>query len=391
MRNKKVIFIYIDALNPEIIQPDYMPFLSNLTDKYYIKRLENVLGYSFAIQSSMLSGKYPDENLHWMPYFFSPEKSPILFKTIAKLGHIFPIDSVSPFRSLLERFLMNFFLKKGVKASNIPASVIDKISIYPYYYMVELPFYSTLRQFLYVKCSASLEYFGPPKIKGDKVYYLLLDHLKKHANNYAEFLIVYEDRLDYIGHGFGPYSDEYRRFARYLDRILAGIYRKIKDSFRQNVTFFFFSDHGQYQFKNSLDIISSLARERLMFMKDYACFIDATITLFWSMDNSTKDKIMNALQSIEEGVLVDEKLKEKYHLKFGKKRLYGDIIYVLRPGWTFFPNFFSCSGTMKGLHGYLPENHGQKALLISNETCESKIRHVKDIENLIVESVYNAN
>jgi len=384
---KLILFFYIDALNHDIITPSIMPFLSHFMENHYYQEVENVLGYSFAIQSSMLSGKYPDENLHWLPYFFFPEKSPLLFKTMAKVGHVFPIDSVPPLRYLMERFSREFFMKKGVKANNTPTSVMDKISIYPYYYMDELPFYNELKQFLRIKYGASLDYFGPPKMRGDKVYRLLLEHLKKYADNNVEFLIIYEDRLDNIGHSFGPYSDEYKKFALYLDRILMGIYSKVKNSFGQNVVFIFFSDHGQYQLTNSLDIISILAREHLIFMKDYICFVDATLTLFWPMGNSTQDKIKSILSSIKEGILIDEKLKEKYHLEFGQNKMYGDLIYVLKPGWTFFPNFFSCFGTMKGLHGYLPENRAQKALLISNETCKLRIRHVKDIRNLIVESI----
>jgi hypothetical protein len=386
---KLILFFYIDALNHDVITPSVMPFLSNLMENNYYQEVENVLGYSFAIQSSMLSGKYPDESLHWMPYFFSPEKSSLLFKTITKLGHVFPIDNAPPLRYLVERFSSEFFMKKGVKANNTPTSVMDRISIYPYYYINELPFYNELKQFLQIEYSSSLDYFGPPKMRGDEVYRLLLERFKKNADDNVEFLIIYEDRLDNIGHGFGPYSDNYKKFARYLDKILMGIYRKVKNSLGQNVIFFFFSDHGQYQFINSLDIISSLAREHVMFMKDYICFIDATLTLFWPMGNSNRDKIESILSFTEEGILIGEKLREKYHLKFGQNKMYGDLIYVLKPGWTFFPNFFSCFGTMKGLHGYLPENHAQKALLISDETCELRICHVKDIRNLIVELVRN--
>jgi len=387
---KLILFFYIDALNRDVITPSIMPFLSNLMENNYYQEVENVLGYSFAIQSSMLSGKYPDENLHWMPYFFSPEKSSLLFKTITKLGHLFPMDSFPPLRYLVEKFSREFFMKKGVKANNIPISIMDRISVYPYYYMNELPFYNELKQFLQIEYNSLLDYFGPPKMKGDDIYRLLLERFKKNSNDNVEFLLICEDRLDNIGHYFGPYSDNYKKFARYLDKILMNIYRKVKNSLGQNVIFFFFSDHGQYQFINSLDIISSLAREHVMFMKDYICFIDATLTLFWPMSDSNRNKIESILSSTEEGILIDEKLRKKYHLEFGQNKMYGDLIYVLKPGWTFFPNFFSCFGTMKGLHGYLPENHAQKALIISDETCKLRICHVKDIRNLIVELVRNA-
>ncbi len=73
-----VIFFYIDALNSSFIAPSIMPFLSNLATKHRYTQLENVIGYSFAIQSCMLSGKYPEETNHWLPYFYSPQESPIV-------------------------------------------------------------------------------------------------------------------------------------------------------------------------------------------------------------------------------------------------------------------------------------------------------------------------
>ncbi|MEM2661324.1 MAG: alkaline phosphatase family protein [Nitrososphaeria archaeon] len=353
--------------------------------------MTNVLGYSFAIQSSMLSGKYPDENLHWMPYYYSPSNSPLIFKTMARFGHALQLDRIPFLRYPLERFGRNFFSRRGVQANNIPLSIIDKISLYPYFYMNELPFFSELQRLLYKENESSLIYFGPPNVKGDEVYYSLYNHLKKTSferNN--EFLIVYEDRLDSIGHGFGPSSKEYCQFANYLDMVLKKLYWKIKDKFKENVVFFIFSDHGQSQFTGSLDIVSSLAHKDLIFAKHYICFIDATIALFWLRDEHAQDRLENALRSLERGTVIDEKLKERYHLIFREKRMYGDLIYVLEPGWTFFPNFFSCFGVMKGLHGYLPENHVQNALLISDENLSFKVSHVKDTRELIIKLVCNA-
>lgn len=391
MKKNIIIFLYIDALDPKVIRPSSMPFVSTLLYNYYGKELTNVFGYSFAIQSSMLSGKYPDENLHWMPYYYSPANSPFIFKTIAKFGHLLQLDRIPLFRYLLERFCRNFFVTKGVQANNVPLSIIDKISFYPYYYMEELPFYTELRKLLFKEYESSLMYFGPPKIKGDNIYYSLFDYLeRKSSERNNEFLIIYEDRLDLIGHNFGPDSKEYQQFAKYLDKILKDLYLKIKDKFKENVMFLLFSDHGQSQFIGSLDIISNLACRNLMFVKDYICFIDATIALFWFMNKHAQDKLENTLESLEKGTVIDEKLKEKYHLIFNEKRMYGDLIYVLKPGWTFFPNFFSCFGVMKGLHGYLPENHVQNALLISDENLSFKISHVKDIRELIIKSMCNA-
>ena len=88
--SKTTVFFYIDALDSGMLSAKFTPFLFNLANKGYYQKLENIAGFSFAIQSCMLSGKYPDENLHWMPYFYSPENSPILFKALSNVGRIAP-------------------------------------------------------------------------------------------------------------------------------------------------------------------------------------------------------------------------------------------------------------------------------------------------------------
>jgi predicted AlkP superfamily pyrophosphatase or phosphodiesterase len=366
-----------------------MPFLSSFSKRGYHKELENVLGYSFAIQSSMLSGKYPDENLHWMPYYYSPTNSPMLFKIMAKFGRLSSLDKLPNLRYLMERTLRTIFTKRGAQANNIPFSVIDKISIYPYYYMNELPFYCELEQLLSSKYASSLTYIGPPKIRGDNMYHSLLEHIKRMVlnNNNTEILLVYEDRLDGVGHAFGPFSSEYKRCVRHLDRTLMSVYQKLKDNFGQYVTVYFFSDHGQSQLTNSFDIISKLTEQHLKLAEHYICFIDATIALFWPRNELVQEKLENLLDSLKIGTLIDEKLREKYHLKFRGKDIYGSHIYVLKPGWTFFPNFFSPFGVMKGLHGYLPENQVQKSLLISNRHFDFNIFHVKDLRKLVIKIV----
>ena len=189
-----VVFLYIDALNSRFLSHDIMPFLSKLATKHHYFELENVLGYSFAIQSCMLSGKYPDETNHWMPYFYYPEKSPILFKTLNAANRIFPLDRLQTFRFLLMLGSRRLFLRKSVQANNIPLCIIDKLSLYPYYYMCELPFFFELKELLKKRLQTSLTYIGPPKQRTN-LFNALFEHLKV-SKQEKEIVIVYNDTLD---------------------------------------------------------------------------------------------------------------------------------------------------------------------------------------------------
>ena len=377
-----VVFLYIDALNSSFLNPNVMPFLSSLATRHPYCELENVLGYSFAIQSCMLSGKYPEETNHWLPYFYSPQKSPMMFRTFNKLGAVFPLDRFPSLRHLTVGQIRRFLLKDGVRINNVPLHIIDKLALYPYYYMCELPFFHQLKELLEKKCQASLTYVGTPKIKRH-LYASLLHHIKtsEHKN---ELIIAYDDALDGLGHKFGPYSAECLRYAKSLDRVLGRIYQKLKKCFGKNLAFLVFSDHGQCEQTHNLDLLSELEKKALYFAEDYLCFIDATMALFWPQNEVVQEKILNVLDEIKIGKVIDEDLREQYHIKFNDKR-FGEIIFVLKPGGTFFPNFFSPFSAMRGLHGYLPEDEVQKGFLISSKKFSYPPRHVKDFRNLLLD------
>lgn len=375
-----VVFLYIDALNSSFLKPDVMPFLSNFAAKHYYQVLENVFGYSFAIQSCMLSGKYPDENSHWLPYFYAPQKSPMIFKTLNKIGKVIPVDRFPIIRHLTVGRARSFILEEGVRVNNVPFSIIDKLALYPYYYMCELPFFNELKELLEKKYQVPLTYIGPPDVKRH-FYESLLKHVQESPNE-KELIIVYDDALDGLGHKFGPYSTECISYAKSLDNALLRTYQKLKKSFGKNLKFLIFSDHGQCEQVYRVNILAELGRFGLNLGEDYLCFIDATLALFWSQNETKKQKILKGLQKIKLGTLIEDKHRKHYHINFNDNR-FGEIIFALKLGGTFFPNFFSPFGAMKGLHGYLPEENVQKAFLISNEKPHMQLTHVKDIKPLL--------
>jgi hypothetical protein len=355
-----------------------MPFLSDLAKEHCYHLLENVIGYSFAIQSSMLSGMYPEDNDHWMPYFYSPESSPTAFKTFGKVGSILMFDKLPMIRYLAMWQTRRFVLKKGVQPNNIPSSMIGKMSVYPYYYMCELPFFHELRELLSKKYQTALTYIGPPQTK-THIYIPFLDYIKS-SKHEKELVIAYDDKLDMCGHEFGPYSTNCLRYAKFLDSALHMSYQKLKKRFGNSLTFVVFSDHGQCDQTNTLNLLPELAKAGLNIGEEYLCFLDSTLALFWPKNQATKEKIVKRLGEIKMGKVIDEPLQKQYHIEF-KNRKYGDIVFALRPGATFFPNSYSPQNALKGLHGYLPEDNVQKALLIADKPFTHNFGHVKDFKD----------
>jgi hypothetical protein len=373
---KLVLFFYIDALNSSFLTPSTMPFLSELP-KNNFRTLENVAGYSYAIQSCMLSGKYPDETNNWLPCFYSPENSPLLFNILGKVTPFSVLDKLPKFRNLALKIVRRCTLKEGVQSNNIPFSVINKMALYPYYYMCELPYIQGINESMEAN-GAEFMYVGPPAIKS-QIYTQLIRDIEA-SNHASRFILAYDDKLDMLGHAFGPYSVECVRYAQSLDLVLFTVYQKLKRQFGLNFLCVFFSDHGQCEQTFTRDILADFYKNGLKLGKDYGCFVDATLALFWCENSTAKEKILQILGILKKhglGTVLNEDLRERYHLNFSDNR-YGEIIFVLKPGGTFFPNFFSSFGTMKGLHGYLPEQDVQKAFLISDKAFSYNFSHVKD-------------
>jgi hypothetical protein len=247
--------------------------------------------------------------------------------------------------------------------------------------MCELPFFDELKELLEKKGQVALTYIGPPKMK-KRLYESLLKYIGE-SNCEKEFIIVYDDALDGLGHEFGPYSTECIHYAKSLDQALLRVYQKLEKRFGKNLAFFVFSDHGQCELIHNLNLLSDLEKKGLYLGKDYLCFIDATMALFWPRKEVVQEKVLNVLGEIKIGKVIDEDLREQYHLKFSDKR-FGEIVFVLKPGGTFFPNFFSPFSAMKGLHGYLPEDEVQKGFLISSKKFLHPPVHVKDFRNMLL-------
>ena len=118
-------------------------------------------------------------------------------------------------------------------------------------------------------------------------------------------------------------------------------------SYGKHLRFLVFSDHGQCKQVYSYNILAELSRFGLKFGRDYFCFVDATLVLFWPQNETKKQRILMALQTIKHGTLIDDTRRKLYHMNFNDNR-FGEIVFALQPGGTFFPNFFARSRTMRG-------------------------------------------
>jgi len=384
------IFAYIDALPFDRVDNKNTPFLNSLILNGKTHFLENIMGYSFGIQSTLLSGKLPSETGQWMPYVHSTN-SGLTSKTLASTARTFNRFNVNwtlPFflKRLHAAFTGNFVIHKGAKIASIPFSVIDKFCIKPYYYMHELPEYLDFKQSFNRK-GFQCHYFGPILHQNPIASLISSIRNREVSSGSDSFSFLYLDGLDGIGHNFGIDSNLWIETLRQTDRNLQSLSNFFKS---QEIEFklAIFSDHEMCNAKEIINLPLFLKQMGISIPKDVILFVDATIALIWFNNDKAKNIVRKVLEKIGSEKLVviqkDEKLLEKSGVLF-KDGEYGDLIIQSKPGFIFFPNYYSDLYPLIGVHGFLPSEKYQRAFLTLPQDCSccDSPLHIKDIRRTI--------
>ncbi|MEM1832195.1 MAG: alkaline phosphatase family protein [Desulfurococcaceae archaeon] len=397
--SKLILFIYIDALD--------FNKLNLLLDKTSFFRavdtvlsLNNIPGYSFGIQSTLLTSKLPQEHKHWMPYIYLGNKMKEKEKDMERIKKsLVPIKRLLPLKLRFNNKVIELVFTQsnnivhriitGRKAllSSIPLEWFDKIYVYPYYYMNELPFFKMLEKEI--------------SKKGCQVYYLghnLNNCIEKLTNTLLEsyrkshekvLLFLYVDDLDRVGHRYGAFTSHYLDTMLYIDVFL----RKISEtceSVSKDFVLLVFSDHGMCDTAGKVDLVRIL--KRIIEHVEFAV-IDATLAFVWLREGSHVDDVVSYLelqlgdQAIVFTPLYNKRELERYGVYFNNRE-YGDVIIQLKPCRIFYPNFYSSLWWLKALHGFWPTEDVQKSfLVVRSSTSHSDIfcnlKSVADVRNIL--------
>jgi len=388
------VFIYIDALPLERINEYNSPFLATLLKKGRTYLLDNIPGYSFGIQSTMFSGKLPQETKHWMPYIrIIQENEKRCGEHITTYMHI---QKSSVLRHLYQYgicvSLFKTTKKRPAKLCGIPLEYLKLFTIYPYYYLHENPFFIGMKSVLEDKYNTSVHFLG----------YSLQDVLKGimqlknnlHGNNDGVALIIYIDSLDGAGHAHGLDSDQWYATLKSIDQSLFLLYNlSAKISEGGQLYYAIFSDHGMCTADDYIDIMGLLQKYGLVKKSSISFFIDATLTFIWSDDFKVRETIESVLNTkLKNKVVVldvdsNKDLLKHYGIYFGKRE-YGDIIVQAKPCKGFYPNFYSITKPLKGLHGFWPSEPLQQAFITIHTRGwnddysfnQTRVTHIKDFK-----------
>lgn len=403
MRHSNVyVFVYIDALPLKYLNSRTTPFLANLMEKGYFI-LENILGYSFGIQSSMLSGKLPQETKHWMPYIYIPElhgqrnrnfsvyHNPYFQGILQKLRY-----SLKPIRYIYQFSLCNpifgIFRKDTAKLCGIPIEYLNEFYVYPYYYMNKNPFFLRLKNTFEERYGVEVHYFGHSLRSARNGLIKLLKGIYSDRIETSRDLVlfIYIDDLDGVGHAQGVGSKQWFEKLSMIDVNLSYLYRLLR-KLAKSLCLIVFSDHGMCNTDEIINVEELLQKYGLK--NSILYFIDATLAFIWIDNYSHKELVLRIIDKKMRGkakvfdVETSKDILQRYGVYF-KNREYGDIIIQTEPCKEFFPNFYSITKPLKGLHGFWPDEDVQRAYIIMSSSDSNydtfKLRHIKDIRNFLL-------
>jgi len=112
---------------------------------------------------------------------------------------------------------------------------------------------------------------------------------------------------------------------------------------------------------------------------DYLAVYDSTMARFWFFGDQAKQKVERRLTELQCGrILGDEELRQLG--VFFADRRFGELIFLLNPGWLVSQSDFNGKGWMPiGMHGYHPEDPYSDAIFLGSSRPSLAMRTIADV------------
>ncbi len=353
----KKLIVFIDALPYQKIKA-----LTNLRELGHLYKVVPGVGYSVNLHYEIFEGKTPDQ-LKFLNYWITAKnllRWPVIFKVFCDShNRLFWGD----------KFIHKILRKIRLNKANIPFPYIG-------YFKRIHPEKDNLRAFFdeYHEVITSQNIKEKKGLRDLIALNLAHEKIKEKSKN---CLVVGLFDLDYMGHEYGTNDERYIRFLRIIDNKVSTLVKEFKNYGGKD--YYILSDHGMGDIKKEIQLVPEKTLG-LTSKSSYIYFLDSTIARFWIFDTKLKNKIANFLNKLGEGIIINEKERKKFGIS---SKEFGDIIFILKDGFVFYPNFVSYA-VQKASHGNLSSDDNQKGILISNQkACQDTEIKTIDLYNII--------
>jgi predicted AlkP superfamily pyrophosphatase or phosphodiesterase len=370
---------FLDALRYSDINRVNTPFLAQMMNEGLSGPLETLVAYE-GIAATILTGTYPTTHGIWTRYYLDPESSP--FKWI------------SPFSWLLEK--LNGSLET-TRAKLVRYAIMRLttffagISFFPG--LDEVP----LKQLSQLDFSVRKKLFEPGCFGNTpSLFDILIDNgLSYHYVDHDLFdtdetvfrkafnkpltetvtMVRFID-LDTASHRYGIDSPERNQIVKRTDRFVERIVSNWKSK-NPSLSVICFADHGMVKAETFIDMEKIIASSGLKQFQEFGFFLDSTMARFWAKDKDVLHHIREKLSRVDYGTILSESERAAYHIPASPR--WGNMIFLVKPGYVISPNFFEKTSHVKAMHGYDPATPGLNTILT---ITSPKIGHGRQCRDL---------
>ncbi|KMY43013.1 hypothetical protein AC622_01000 [Bacillus sp. FJAT-27916] len=338
------LVVFIDALPYTFIQGNE----NILKSKYNFAKLTPNVGYSSNLHWQLFAGKYPDDVGFFTDWGYSQENGSKI-KIMSKILRPF---EVLPLAGVISKKIVDRVIP-GPKLANIPSHIRSLFSEEAKYLLSKTDYIKDIDIFA-----------GYKFLLEDEFKYSFEEMMEKMSSliEETENIMVSFSFCDKYGHllGRGPEYD--RVIDEHLVQIIS-LMNKYKEKWHDN-NVVIVSDHGMSNVKENVshNLEDKFGRQK---KGKYVAFCDSAILRVWTWNEQLKNDIASYLESKEYGHIMSENERIRYKVTSNK---FGQLIFILKEGYTFSPNYFGVGLRTKalGMHGYWPGAIDQDGVVISD-------------------------
>jgi len=366
------IFALIDALGWRYLEG--REFLNDILT--HRVPLQTVLGFSSGAIPTILTGAPPAVTGHWNLFYYDPTGSPfrwlrsVQFLPDAILDHRVTRKIM---KELGRRVLgMGPLFECAVSPRLLPwFNYVEKKNIYDHGAISGSP--SIFDQL--AKRRIAHRVYSYHEMSDEEI---LEQAIKDIRERNTSFFFLYLCEMDMFLH---MHCQEPEQVNERLRRYDSGL-RKVFQAAREvdpGATMTVISDHGMTPIDHHYDLVGDIEALGLKMPGDYLAVYDSTMARFWFFTDQAKQSIWSRLESLSCGrILADDELR-RLGVFFADRR-FGELIFLLHPGWLVSQSDFNGKGWMpSGMHGYHPEDPYSDAIFLSSSQPSVSMRTIADV------------
>lgn len=371
-------FVLIDALGWKYLEgreflPDALPHRGPL---------RTVLGFSSGAIPTILTGVPPSEHGHWNLYYYDPKGSPFrwlryfrflpdsildsrvsrkivkeLGRRVLGMGRLFECcvsPRWMPYFNWVEK--RNIYDRGGISGAQ---SIFDQFANANFEYRVYSYHHSTDESILNQACDD-------------------IEHTD------AQFFFLYLSEMDMFLHMNCNAPKKIEERLQWYERGLRAVLeaaRRIDPAATMTVI----SDHGMTPVANHFDLVGALDTLALKMPGDYLAVYDSTMARFWFFNDRAKETVRKRLRELPCGRILEDQELRSLGIFFSDRR-FGELIFLLKPGWLVSKGDFNGKGWMPlGMHGYDPADPYSDAIFLSSERPARPVTSIADVHAVMWE------